>query len=112
MKFHENPISGTRLVTNSIKNDMANDNQYVNGLALCALGNIGSNEMCRALAREVENMMPGWNQDGNSYVEVQPRLVTNWFITLDNHGYHAVTKWDDPPSIALYGQPIAANHCQ
>ena len=48
-------------MTNSIKNDMSNDNQYVNGLALCALGNIGSNEMCRALAREVENMMASPN---------------------------------------------------
>lgn len=49
------------LVTNSVKHDMNNENQYVNGLALCALGNIGSNEMCRALAREVENMMASPN---------------------------------------------------
>jgi len=49
------------LVTNSIKNDMSHDDQYVNGLALCALGNIASPEMCRALAREVEKMMSGTN---------------------------------------------------
>ncbi|CEL98303.1 unnamed protein product [Vitrella brassicaformis CCMP3155] len=45
------------LVTNSVKNDLNHPNQYVNGLALCALGNIGNPEMCRALAREVENLM-------------------------------------------------------
>lgn len=49
------------LVTNSIKNDMGHENQYVNGLALCALGNIASPEMCRALAREIEKMMGGSN---------------------------------------------------
>lgn len=49
------------LVTNSIKNDMAHENQYVNGLALCALGNIASPEMCRALAREVEKLMSSLN---------------------------------------------------
>mmetsp|Transcript_20671 Transcript_20671/g.33376 ORF Transcript_20671/g.33376 Transcript_20671/m.33376 type:complete len:828 (+) Transcript_20671:132-2615(+) len=50
------------LVTNSIKNDMGpENNQYVNGLALCALGNIASQEMCRALAREVEKLMSNTN---------------------------------------------------
>lgn len=50
------------LVTNSIKNDMGLDsNQYVNGLALCALGNIASPEMCRALSREVEKLMSSTN---------------------------------------------------
>jgi len=49
------------LVTNSVKNDMSHDNQYINGLALCALGNIANAEMCRALAREVEKMMSSTN---------------------------------------------------
>ncbi|CAI7589203.1 unnamed protein product [Penicillium pancosmium] len=45
------------LVTNSLKNDLGHSNQYIVGLALCALGNIASIEMSRDLFLEVENLM-------------------------------------------------------
>ncbi|KAL2826058.1 adaptin N terminal region-domain-containing protein [Aspergillus cavernicola] len=44
------------LVTNSLKNDLNHSNQYIVGLALCALGNIASVEMSRDLFAEVENL--------------------------------------------------------
>jgi AP-1 complex subunit gamma-1 len=45
------------LVTNSIKNDINSGNQFISGTALCALGNIGNQEMCLALSREVQNQL-------------------------------------------------------
>ncbi|XP_010551552.1 PREDICTED: AP-1 complex subunit gamma-1 isoform X2 [Tarenaya hassleriana] len=45
------------LVTNSLKQDLNHSNQYVVGLALCALGNICSAEMARDLAPEVERLL-------------------------------------------------------
>ncbi|RAH73549.1 AP-1 complex subunit gamma [Aspergillus aculeatinus CBS 121060] len=45
------------LVTNSLKNDLNHSNQYIVGLALCALGNIASVEMSRDLFPEVEALM-------------------------------------------------------
>jgi len=63
------------LVTNSIKNDMAHDNQYVNGLALGALGNIASPEMCRALSKEVENMISNKSpKSSNPYIKKKAAL--------------------------------------
>lgn len=45
------------LVTNSLKNDLNHSNQYIVGLALCALGNIASIEMSRDLFTEVESLL-------------------------------------------------------
>ncbi|CAF2401217.1 unnamed protein product [Rotaria sp. Silwood2] len=49
------------LITNSLKNDLNHSNQYITGLALCALGAICSPEMSRDLGGEVERLMKSTN---------------------------------------------------
>ncbi|KAI9822732.1 MAG: clathrin associated protein complex large subunit [Phylliscum demangeonii] len=58
------------LVTNSLKNDLNHTNQYVVGLALCALGNIASIEMSRDLFSEVEDLITA----GNPYIRRKAAL--------------------------------------
>lgn len=49
------------LVTNSLKNDLNSQDQYVIGLALTALGNICSSEMARDLSPEVDRLLASPN---------------------------------------------------
>ena len=58
------------LVTNSLGEDLKQSNQYVVGLALCALANISSPEIARALNKEVEKLM----RNSNPYIRKKAAL--------------------------------------
>ncbi|KAH7415274.1 hypothetical protein KP509_14G035400 [Ceratopteris richardii] len=58
------------LVTNSIKNDFNNANQFIVGVALCAFANLCSAEMASDLAAEVSKLL----QHSNPYVRKKAAL--------------------------------------
>ncbi|XP_026168885.1 AP-1 complex subunit gamma-like 2 [Mastacembelus armatus] len=58
------------LITNSIKNDLSHSNQYVQSLALCTLACMGSAEMCRDLASEIDRLL----RASNSFIKKKAAL--------------------------------------
>lgn len=60
------------LVTNSLKVDLTNNNQYIQALSLIAIGNLATQDMARDLASDVEKLL----RSNNSYLRKKAALAT------------------------------------
>lgn len=60
------------LVTNSLKVDLVNSNQYIVALALIAIGNLATQDMARDLASDVDKLL----RSNNSYLRKKAALAT------------------------------------
>jgi vesicle coat complex subunit len=79
----------------SFASDLNHPNQYVVGLALCALANIGSPGLCRDCAPDVEKLL----ESTNPYIrkKVRQMLVTvmaelNWHVWVSDHLYLSLSR--------------------
>jgi AP-1 complex subunit gamma-1 len=60
------------LVTNSLKLDLTNSNQYIQALSLITIGNLATQDMARDLSSDVEKILRG----SNSYLRKKAALAT------------------------------------
>lgn len=60
------------LVTNSLKLDLTNANQYIQALSLITIGNLATQDMARDLSSDVEKILRG----SNSYLRKKAALAT------------------------------------
>lgn len=60
------------LVTNSLKLDLTNSNQYIQALALIAIGNLATQDMARDLISDVEKLL----RSNNAYLRKKAALAT------------------------------------
>lgn len=60
------------LVTNSLKLDLTNSNQYIQALALIVIGNLATQDMARDLASDVDKLL----RSNNSYLRKKAALAS------------------------------------
>ncbi|KAJ1449948.1 adaptin N terminal region-domain-containing protein [Pelagophyceae sp. CCMP2097] len=63
------------LVTNSLKNDLAHESQFVVGLALTSVGNLATNDMARTLAPDVAKHLLPRSGAANPYTRKKAALT-------------------------------------
>uniref|UniRef100_A0A673XK69 AP-1 complex subunit gamma n=1 Tax=Salmo trutta TaxID=8032 RepID=A0A673XK69_SALTR len=85
------------LITNSIKNDLSHSSQYVQSLALCTLACMGSAEMCRDLAPEIDRLL----RASNSYIKKKVSTVCS-----HTHTPPLLPSWLSPIAGVLHGAVV------